>query len=98
MLTVEELKETLRLACDEISILEVLSISVDDILTRFEDRIEERIEILSEEFENTAENRDEENNEILNSNREDLYLQRYFEDDSYQIIGPFDSEEGIDEY
>ena len=39
---------------DEISLLEVLGISAEDIVARFEDRILERFDQLSEELENEA--------------------------------------------
>lgn len=50
--TLKELKEHL-ISLDEISLLEELSITSEDIVERFEDKVEERFEYLSEEFGNT---------------------------------------------
>lgn len=50
MLTLTELQEKLKLI-DEISLMEVLEVSSEDIVSRFVDRIEERYSQLIEEFE-----------------------------------------------
>ena len=50
-LTLEELCQALKQRVDEISLLEVLSISAEDIVERFKDRIEENYEQLSKDFE-----------------------------------------------
>lgn len=47
---------------DEISILEALDITTEDILERFEDKVEERFEILRKDFE--TEIYDEDNGEF----------------------------------
>ena len=49
-LTLNDLKEKLK-QVDEISLLEVLEITSEDIIDRFEDKIEEQQEELGEEFE-----------------------------------------------
>jgi len=54
-LTVEELKTLLKQQVDEISLLEVLEISAEDIVDRFEDKIEERYDRLVREFDSEAE-------------------------------------------
>ena len=50
-LTLEELCQALKQRVDEISLLEVLSITAEDIVERFKDRIEENYEQLSKDFE-----------------------------------------------
>lgn len=49
-MTLAELKQALIQRVDEVSILEVLEISVEDIVERFEDKIEENHERLCREF------------------------------------------------
>lgn len=48
MLTLEELKEKLAKRVDEITLLEVLEITAEDIVERFSDKIEDQIEELTE--------------------------------------------------
>ncbi len=50
MLTHEELKERLK-TYDEVTLLEILNISAEDIVDRFEDFIDEKYEKLSKEEE-----------------------------------------------
>lgn len=50
-MTLEQLKEALKLRVDEVSLLEVLNINAEDLVERFEDRIEENYEQLSRDFE-----------------------------------------------
>lgn len=52
--TLQELKEHL-VTLDEVSILEVLEINSEELVERFEDKIEERFEVLNEEFGNDEE-------------------------------------------
>lgn len=54
MLTFPELSEKLK-KIDEISLLEILEISSEDIVDRFGDRIEEKQEELNEDFEEESE-------------------------------------------
>ena len=49
-LTFAEIKERLKLL-DEVTLLEVLNLSAEDIVERFEDVIEERIEVLANDLE-----------------------------------------------
>ena len=49
-ITYEELREKLR-QVDEISLLELLDISSEELVERFQDRIENRIDMLESEFE-----------------------------------------------
>lgn len=49
-LTFEEIKERLKRQ-DEISLLEILNISSEDLVDRFEDVIEDKIETLAKDFE-----------------------------------------------
>ena len=49
-LTFAEIKERLK-QLDEVTLLEVLNLSAEDIVDRFEDIIEERIEVLANDFE-----------------------------------------------
>lgn len=49
MLTLVDLQDKLK-QIDEVSLLEVLDISSEDIVDRFGDKIEERYEELQEEF------------------------------------------------
>lgn len=49
-LTFEEVKEKLK-DIDEVSLLEKLEIYSDDIVERFEDKIEEKLESLNEDLE-----------------------------------------------
>ena len=53
-LTFKDLKERLK-RLDEVSLLEELEISAEDILDRFDDRIEEKFERLCSEFEDEDE-------------------------------------------
>lgn len=50
-LTLDELKEKLSAYYDEVSILELLHIRSDELLDRFEDRVELYYDRLIEEFE-----------------------------------------------
>lgn len=50
MLSIHELSEKLKQEVDEISLLEVLNISAEDIVERFQDRIEERYGRLVADF------------------------------------------------
>jgi ribosome assembly protein YihI (activator of Der GTPase) len=54
-LTLEELCQALKQRVDEISLLEVLSISAEDLVERFKDRIEERYDQLSRDFDDEEE-------------------------------------------
>lgn len=49
MLTLTDLTEKLKLV-DEVSLLEVLNITAEEIVDRFADRVEERFDYLNEEF------------------------------------------------
>lgn len=49
MLTLTDLQEKLK-SVDEISLMEILDISSEDLVQRFLDRIEERYDDLSEDF------------------------------------------------
>jgi len=49
-LTLEELCQALKTRVDEVSLLEVLGISAEDIVERFKDRIEEKYGELSRDF------------------------------------------------
>ena len=57
MLTLVELQERLK-QIDEISLLEILDISSEDIVERFVDLIENRYDVLKEEFEEEADESD----------------------------------------
>lgn len=98
MYTVHEIKEKLKVACDEIGILEVLDISVEDILERFEDKIEAKLESLSEEFEADFGGDEDRSGSDLLPQRENDLLERVFPDGGYQIKGEYDEEdsEGMD--
>lgn len=95
MYTVHELKEKLKVACDETGILEVLDISVEEILERFEDKIEAKLESLSEEFEGDFGDSDGEDRHEELSRSDRVLLDEVFPDGGYQIIGD-DYEEGMD--
>ena len=58
-LTLSDLKDKL-LREDEVSLLEILNISTEDILDRFEDRIEERYDQIVGEYEPEEDSEDEE--------------------------------------
>ena len=60
--TLEELKEKL-LRLDEISLIELLRISADDIIDRFDDLIEDNYDRLTQEF--------EEEDSVFNGTEED---------------------------
>lgn len=60
--TLEELKEKL-LRLDEISLIELLRISADDIIDRFDDLIEDNYDRLTQEF--------EEEDSVFNGSEED---------------------------
>lgn len=49
MLTLEEIKEELR-KVNEVDLLEILNISSEELVDRFEDIIEDRIDLISPEF------------------------------------------------
>lgn len=49
-LTLEELKERLAQQVDEVTLLELLDISAEDIVERFSDEIEEKFDKLCKEF------------------------------------------------
>ncbi len=49
-LTVNDIREKLK-QVDEVSLLEILNITSDEIVDRFDDRIEEREDYLRNEFE-----------------------------------------------
>lgn len=49
--TLNELKEKLLAICNEIDLLELLEINSEELLDRFEDKIEEKYEYLCHEFE-----------------------------------------------
>ena len=49
-ITYHELKERLK-QIDEISLMEILEISSEDLVDRFDDRIEQKYDILAEDFE-----------------------------------------------
>ena len=53
--TFEELKERMK-SIDEISLLEILSISSEDLVERFEDWIENKQEQLTKEYGNEEDN------------------------------------------
>ena len=48
--TLEELKERMKNRLDEITLLEVLDIKAEDIVERFEDKIDERYDTLVGDF------------------------------------------------
>ena len=50
-LTLEELKEKIIETLDEVSILEILDIKAHELVERFEDKVEERMNILLSELE-----------------------------------------------
>lgn len=52
--TFEEVKELLK-KVDEVSLLEILDIASEDLVDRFSDKIEERIDVLAQEFEDAEE-------------------------------------------
>lgn len=52
--TLEDLKEHLK-TVDEITLLEMFDISSEDIIERFEDKIEAKYEVLLEEYGNIEE-------------------------------------------
>jgi hypothetical protein len=52
--TFEEVKEELK-RIDEVSLLEVLDIASEDLVDRFQDKIEEKIDDLAREFEDEEE-------------------------------------------
>lgn len=58
-LTLQELKELLKNQVDEISLLEVLNITAEDIVEKFEDRIEENHDRLAREFESESQEESE---------------------------------------
>lgn len=58
-LTIQELKEKLSAYYDEVSLLELLNIHSDELLDRFEDRVEQHYDRLIEEFEEEEEIEDE---------------------------------------
>jgi len=57
--TFEEIKERLK-RIDEVSLLEVLEISSEDLVDRFDDKIEDRIDGLAQEFEDEEDETSEE--------------------------------------
>lgn len=50
MLTLSELKEKIALRTDEVTILELLNINAEDLVEAFQDRIEDKFEELSKEY------------------------------------------------
>ena len=56
--TFEEVKEQLK-HIDEVSLLEILDIASEDLVDRFEDKIEERIDGLAREFEDEEDSAEE---------------------------------------
>ena len=50
-MTLEELKERLAERVDEITLMEILNINSEDLVTAFSDRIEEKFEDLNKEYE-----------------------------------------------
>ena len=50
-LTLEELKEKIIETLDEVSILEILDIKAHELVERFEDKVEERMNVLLSELE-----------------------------------------------
>lgn len=58
-LTLEELKQALQSRVDEVSLLEVLDISAEEIVERFTDKIEERYGKLSRDFDTGYEEEEE---------------------------------------
>ena len=54
-LTLEELKEKIIETLDEVSILEILDIKAHELVERFEDKVEERMNILLSELEEEEE-------------------------------------------
>lgn len=60
MFTLNELKEKLLAACNEIDLLELLEINGEDLLDRFEDKIEKKYDYLCSEFREEAEEFDDE--------------------------------------
>lgn len=59
MITITELYERLK-KIDEISLLEMLEISSEDIVDRFQDKIDLKYDLLLEEYNNEEENDDSE--------------------------------------
>ena len=54
-LTLEEVKELLAKRLDEVTLLEVLEISSEDLVEAFSDKIEEKMELLERELEDWEE-------------------------------------------
>ncbi len=51
MITLEELKTRLKEHYDEVTLLELLEVNAEDIVERFQDKIEDRFEKLEEDTE-----------------------------------------------
>jgi len=56
--TFEEVKDRLK-HIDEVSLLEILDIASEDLVDRFEDKIEEKIDGLAREFEDEEDSQEE---------------------------------------
>ena len=56
--TFEEVKDRLK-HIDEVSLLEILDIASEDLVDRFEDKIEEKIDGLAREFEDEEDSAEE---------------------------------------
>lgn len=56
-MTLEDLKNRLKTQVDEVSLLEVLDISAEEIVDRFEDKIEERMAQLAKDFDSDDDDR-----------------------------------------
>lgn len=56
-MTLEDLKNRLKTQVDEVSLLEVLDISAEELVDRFEDKIEARMEELAKDFDSDDDDR-----------------------------------------
>lgn len=59
-MTLPELKERLSKAYDEVTLLELLNITSEDIIDKFSDEIEEKQDFLEQELEGVSTYREEE--------------------------------------
>tara|TARA_R110002126_G_scaffold118405_3_gene258481 strand:- start:3420 stop:3596 length:177 start_codon:yes stop_codon:yes gene_type:complete len=53
MFTLEEIKEKLK-QLDEVTLMETLEITSEDLINKFSDRIEKRIDLLENDFDDTT--------------------------------------------
>jgi len=88
-LSIEEVKEKLRKLCDETTVLEILNLTIEDILERFPDAILKRYSFIASELEVSEDLDDEEANE-------EAFIEQAYERPRIGWDEPLDGEEEED--